>query len=260
MTRIASIDEGRGSTAVFLLHGVGGGKEAWPDTVAALVGAGYRAIAWDMPGYGGSDFFEPYSNQGLGEACAELIAGAGASRNVILGHSMGGMVAQEFVALHPGRIDGLILSGTSPAFGKPGGDWQRQFLASRFAPLDAGRGMAGLAPELVAAMIGSGADAAGAEAARRVMSGVPEATYRAALSAIVSFDRRENLGNIDVPTLCIAGEEDRNAMPSVMEKMAERIPGAQYVCLPRIGHIANLEAPAAFNALVLDFLQRHFPN
>jgi pimeloyl-ACP methyl ester carboxylesterase len=44
-----------------------------------------------------------------------------------------------------------------------------------------------------------------------------------------------------------------------MEKMAARIAGAGYVCMPGIGHIANLEAPAAFNALVLDFLQTHFP-
>ena len=62
-----------------------------------------------------------------------------------------------------------------------------------------------------------------------------------------------------MPTLCIAGENDRNAMPAVMEKMAARIPGAGYVCLPGLGHIANLEAPAAFTALVLDFLNTRFP-
>jgi pimeloyl-ACP methyl ester carboxylesterase len=260
MGRLASIDEGRGSTVVFLLHGVGGGKEAWPSTVAALVGAGYRAIAWDMPGYGGSEMIAPYDNAGLARALESLVDEAGAHRNVLLGHSMGGMVAQEAAALFPDKLHGLILSGTSPAFGKPGGDWQRQFLQSRFAPLDAGRGMAGLAPELVAAMIGRDAEAEGVALARSVMARVPEATYRAALSAIVTFDQRANLGNIRVPTRCIAGEDDRNALPEVMEKMARRIAGADYFCLPRIGHIANLEAPAAFNALALEFLEQHFPN
>ena len=260
MSTIATIDEGRGSTAVFLLHGVGGGKEAWPATIAALVAAGYRAIAWDMPGYGGSAMIDPYDNPGLARALETLIDASGARRNVILGHSMGGMVAQEAAVLFPHKLHGLILSCTSPAFGKPGGHWQRGFLQSRFAPLDAGRGMAGLAPDLVAAMIGRDAQAEGVALAQAVMSQVPEVTYRAALCAIVSFDRRAELGSIAVPTLCLAGEDDRNAMPSVMEKMARRIPGAQYLCLPRIGHIASLEAPAMFNAPVLDFLKRHFPS
>jgi pimeloyl-ACP methyl ester carboxylesterase len=44
-----------------------------------------------------------------------------------------------------------------------------------------------------------------------------------------------------------------------MEKMAARIPGARYVLLPRAGHLANLEQPAAFNAAVLEFLHTHFP-
>ena len=260
MGGIASIDEGRGSTAVFLLHGVGGGKEAWPTTIAALVAAGYRVVAWDMPGYGASDTIDPYDMAGLAGALEALVDGTGAHRNVILGHSMGGMVAQEAMAQFSDKLHGLILSGTSPTFGKPGGDWQRQFLQSRFAPLDAGRGMAGLAPELVAAMIGRDAEPEGTALARAVMSKVPEATYRAALSAIVAFDRRANLADIGIPTLCIAGEDDRNAVPEVMRKMAERIAGAEYRCLPRIGHIANLEAPVAFNALVLDFITRHFPN
>lgn len=256
---IATLARGQGDVAVFLLHGVGGGKDAWPHALDALAAAGYRAIAWDMPGYGGSEMISPYDNAGLAAACARMIEAAGARVNVVLGHSMGGMVAQELVAARPDLLHGLILSGTSPAFGRPGGDWQRQFLDSRFAPLDAGRGMAGLAPELVAGMVGPQAERPGVALAEAVMARVPEATYRAALSAIVSFDRRADLPAIAVPTLCIAGEHDRNAMPEVMQKMAARIPGARYLCLAGIGHLANLEAPAAFNAAVLEFLIDRFP-
>ena len=260
----ACLDMGDGDTAVFLLHGVGGGKEAWPDALKALVGAGFRAVAWDMPGYGASPGISPYDNTGLARALERLIDAIGANeangarRNVILGHSMGGMIAQEAVALFPQKIHGLILSGTSPAFGKPGGEWQQQFLQSRFAPLDAGRGMAGLAPELARGMMAPDAcDAAVAQAAA-VMSRVPEATYRAALSAIVSFNRLDNLVNIKVPVLCLSGAHDQNAAPFVMQKMAARIPGAEYLCMANAGHIANMEQPAEFNAIVLDFLQRHF--
>lgn len=254
----ASIDSGSGKTAVFLLHGVGGGKQAWPDTLKSLVGAGFRAIAWDMPGYGDSPGIIPYTNEGLARALEALIDHAGADTNIILGHSMGGMIAQEAVALLPQKIHGLILSGTSPAFGKPGGEWQNQFLQSRFAPLDAGRGMAGLAPELVRGMVAPDATQAAMNAAVDVMSRVPEPSYRAALSAIVSFNRLGNLGAINVPTLCLAGEHDKNAPPAVMEKMAAKISGAQYVCLPGVGHLANMEQPALFDTAVLAFLNQHF--
>ena len=255
----ACLDEGAGGTVVFLLHGVGGGKEAWPDAMKALVGAGFRAMAWDMPGYGASPAIRPFDNEGLVRALERLIDATGARRNILLGHSMGGMIAQEGVALFPEKIHGLILSGTSPAFGKPGGDWQQQFLQSRFAPLDAGRGMAGLAPELARGMMAPAVSDAVVAQAAAIMSRVPEASYRASLSAIVSFNRLENLANIQVPTLCISGEHDKNATPFVMEKMAARIPGAEYLCLKAAGHIANMEKPAEFNAAVLDFLQRHFP-
>ena len=254
------IELGLGDVAVFLLHGVGGRAGAWDKTMPVLADEGFRCIAWDAPGYGNSAMVDPYTTQLLAKALLALIDSVGAKRNVILGHSMGGMIAQEAIAMNPDLIHGLILFSTSPAFGRPGGDWQQNFLASRFAPLDAGQGMASLAPALVNSMVAPGlnADAPGVMAAISLMSSVPEATYRAALSAIVSFNRLDNLANIAVPTLCLAGEFDTNAPPAVMEKMASRIPNARYECLAGVGHLGNLEAPHAFNAAVLAFLTTHF--
>ncbi len=252
-------EQGTGDTAVFLLHGVGGGRQAWTQTLPALASHGYRAIAWNAPGYGGSALVEPYTTLELARALHKVIAHVGAGRNVVLGHSMGGMIAQEAVALEPCNIHGLILFATSPAFGKPDGDWQQQFLQSRFAPLDAGAGMAGLAPELVRLMFAPGASNIDMAAAVALMSGVPEATYRAALSAIVSFNRLDNLPHIKVPTLCLACELDKNAAPLVMEKMAARITGAEYACLPGVGHLGSMEQPDEFNSAVLKFLKQHFP-
>jgi 3-oxoadipate enol-lactonase len=56
--------------------------------------------------------------------------------------------------------------------------------------------------------------------------------------------------------LCLACEKDPNAPPAMMERMAAKIPGAQYVCLPGVGHLPNLESPAAFDAAVLGFLEK----
>ena len=258
-SRPVCLDAGGGDIAVFLLHGVGGGKEAWPDAMQALVGADFRAIAWDMPGYGGSPAITPYNNEGLARAVEALIDHVGAATNIILGHSMGGLIAQEAYAWLPQKIHGLILSGTSPSFGKPDGAWQQQFLQARFAPLDAGRGMAALAPELVRGMVGPNAGEAVIAQAAAIMARVPESSYRAALSAIVSFNRLDNLANIKVPTICIAGEHDKNASPGVMQRMAAKIRGAQYLCLPGAGHLANMEQPIAFNAAILAYLNQHFP-
>ena len=70
----------------------------------------------------------------------------------------------------------------------------------------------------------------------------------------MTFDERANLPNIEVPVLCLVGEHDRNAPPAMMERMAAKIPGARYVCLPGVGHLPNLETPAAFDAAVLALL------
>lgn len=259
MTLPVYLEQGEGDTAVFLLHGVGGGKEAWAHNQPVLAAGGYRTVAWDMPGYGDSQALSPCTNLGLAGTLKTLMAHIGAKRNVLLGHSMGGMIAQELTALHPSLVQGLVLYSTSPAFGKADGAWQQQFLQSRFAPLDQGLGMDGLAAKIVPAMFAPGADPERLAEAASLMSRVPTASYRAALSAIVSFNRLAALGDIAVPTLCLAGELDLNAPQTVVEKIASRISGAQYTCLPGVGHIANIEQPALFNSAVLAFLTHHFP-
>jgi len=249
---------GQGGTAVLLLHGIGGGRSIWADcvsgTAAAIAAAGCRAVAIDLPGYGGSANLGTPDMDGFVAAVQAVIDDIAAPRVVLLGHSMGGMVAQELVARTPRRVQGLVLACTSALFGKADGAWQQQFLAERLAPLDAGLGMAGMADRLVPGLVSPHAPAAAREHARDVMARVPETTYRAALRAIAGFDRREALSRIAVPTLMLAAEHDRTAPPDVMQRMAQRVPGAAYVCLPQAGHIANVEAPAAFNLAVVDFL------
>ena len=253
------VSAGSGGTAVYLLHGVGGGKEAWAVNLQPLADAGYRVIAWDQPGYGGSPLVDPYNVKNVAAALKQLIEHLGARRNILLGHSMGGMIAQETYAHFPALFNGLILSATSPAFGKPGGQWQQEFLRARFAPLDAGRSMASLADELVEGIVAPGSSDAVKRAMTSVMAEVPESTYRLAVTAIAAFDQRANLANIRVPTLVLSGEHDTTAAPAVMERMAARIPDAEYRQLPGVGHIASMERPEDFNRAVIAFLHQHFP-
>lgn len=249
-------------TAVLLLHGVGGGRSIWSDaasgTASAIARTGCLAVAMDFPGYG--DSAGQPTLAAMVDSVLAMATHIGARRLVLVGHSMGGMVAQELVAVAPGVVHGLVLACTSASFGKADGAWQAQFLAERLAPLDAGLGMVGMAKRLVPGMVSPLASATAANTAMEIMGRVPEATYRVALPAIAGFDRRAALAAIQVPTLLLAAEHDRTAPPEVMQRMATRVPAAEYLCLPGAGHIANVEAPDAFNAAVVTFLQRHFQN
>jgi pimeloyl-ACP methyl ester carboxylesterase len=249
---------GSGPT-VLMLHGIGGGHVAFAPQVETLAAAGYRAVAWDMPGYGHSAPIEPYTFKGLAQSCIDLIDALQCEHVVLLGHSMGGMVAQEVVARRPERVSRLVLCGTSAAFGKrtdgrSADAWAQQFIAQRTAPLDAGQSMAEVAQRLVPQMVGPGSLPEGLRLAEHCMAGVPAATYRRALDCLVTFDRQAALGAIAVPTLLIGGEFDRVAAPAVMKQMAEAIPDARYAELKGIGHLMNLEAPDDFDTLLLDFL------
>jgi 3-oxoadipate enol-lactonase len=250
---------GAGPT-VLMLHGIGGGHLVFAPQVETLASSGYRAVAWDMPGYGHSAPIEPYTFKGLAQSCIKLIEAllqADDQRRpgvILLGHSIGGMVAQEVVARRPELVSKLVLCGTSPSFGKPDGDWQQQFIEQRTAPLDAGKSMADLAELLVPQMVGPGSLPEGVRLATHCMAQVPPSTYRRALEALVTFDRRANLAQISVPTLLVAGEHDRNAPPAVMKKMAEAIPNSTYIEMRGIGHLQNLEAPDDFDGLLLNFL------
>ena len=250
---------GSGPTTVLMLHGIGGGHVAFAPQVETLAAAGYRAVAWDMPGYGHSAPIEPYTFKGLAQSCVDLIDALQCEHVVLLGHSMGGMVAQEVVARRPERVSRLVLCGTSAAFGKRSDGrsadaWAKQFIAQRTAPLDAGQSMAEVAQKLVPQMVGPGSLSEGVRLAEHCMAGVPAATYRRALDCIVTFDRQAALAGIGVPTLLVGGEFDRVAAPAVMKQMAAAIPRARYAELPGIGHLMNLEAPDEFDGLLLDFL------
>jgi pimeloyl-ACP methyl ester carboxylesterase len=254
MTAVPAFTTLGGGPTVLMLHGIGGGHLSFAPQVETLAVAGYRAVAWDMPGYGHSAPIEPYTFKGLAQSCVQLIESLQSKTVVLVGHSMGGMVAQEVVARRPDLVSRLVLCGTSPAFGRPDGDWQRDFISQRTAPLDAGKSMADLAETLVPQMVGPGSLPEGVRLATHCMGMVPAATYRRALECIVTFDRRANLANINVPTLLIAGEHDRNAPPSVLKKMADAIPRSTFIEMKGIGHLQNLEAPDEFDGMLLNFL------
>ena len=241
---------------LLFLHGIGGAARAWRGQLEAFSGR-YRAMAWDMPGYGGSAPLAAVSIAALADALRDFLQQVGATKPILVGHSIGGMIVQQLLATNPGIASAVVLAQTSPAFGKPDGDWQKSFIDARLGPLDRGETMVSLAPALVGELVGDDPDESGMKLARDCMASVPEATYRATMLALLGFDQRNALRNIAVPTLLLSGSRDNNAPAPMMAKMATYIPSAQYVELEGVGHLANLERPDAFNAALDQFLKAH---
>ena len=215
-------------TPVIFLHGIGGGARSFAPQIASFASAGYQPVALDLMGYGAREPVEAMSFAALAEDVEFAISESGLKGAVLVGHSMGGMVVQTMLRRKPEAYRAAVLSCTSPAFGNPAGDFQKKFVADRLEPLDTGYTMADVAPATMRGMMGPNADPAGA--------------------ALFVEEYAK------VPVLCLAAELDRNAPPPVLEKMAAKIPGARYVCLPGLGHMPNLEAPPAFDAAIFNFL------
>lgn len=239
-------------TPLVFLHGVGGGHHAWEAQLPYFSAQGYPSHAWDQPGYGHSPIVEPYDLEQVSASLARLIEAVGEGEPVVLiGHSMGGLIAQETYARHPQLIKALALCFTSPAFAGGGSEFTKQFIAARIGPLDQGKTMAQIAAQLIPTM------GSNSKLAEQIMAGVPPDTYRKAVRLLTTFDRRKELANIKVPTLVLAGSDDKTAPPAMMEKMANRISGAEYVLLRGCGHLGPMDQPGTFNDALLRFLKNH---
>jgi len=241
-------------TPICFISGIGADARLF-ELVTARLEPAYECIGWDLPGYGKTPLRGPYGFADLVRRLADDLDALGHDRAFVLGHSLGGMVALEFACTYSERLEGLILSGTTPAFGSRDGAFEASFLASRLGPLDSGAGMADLARAAPAELLGS---RAGPDAARRteiLLAEVPEAAFRQAIACLVTFDRREALQEIATPTLLIAGEEDRNAPLRTMERMAASLPRAAIEVLRGVGNMAPLEAPEAFAQAVRYFIE-----
>ncbi len=247
---------GHGPT-VLMLHGSGGGFRSFAPQVEALASLGFRGVAWSMPGYGLSAPIEPYSFMGLAASCAHLIEAlmADAPRHsvALVGHGMGGMLAQEVAVRRPDLVHQLVLVATAPAV-LPGDGYDR-YASEGLRWLDEERDMFRTADTLLPRLVSPGALPEGVQLATFCQTQVHAATWRRALEAMRGFDRRGALGQIAAPTLLVAGEHDRVAPPETMDAMAHAIPGARLLTLRAAGHLPHLEQPDAFDEALVDFLR-----
>ena len=259
MSRVHYLEKGQGPTIVFL-HGIGTDSEGFLLQLEFFADAGYRAVAWDMPGYGKTAPLDKITFLRLAELLHQLLDDLNVPSVHLVGHSIGGMIAQQFSRTGQNRLITMTLAQTSPAFGNKGGDFQKKFVADRLRPIQEGKSMADIVEEVLPGLIGTAPDPAGLSLARTCMGKVPSDSYVALVNCLVTFEGRDHLPLITVPTLVLAGEHDTNAPKVMMEKMSQKIPGAEFAVISGVGHLAPLEKPDTFNQVVLDFLARYNRN
>ena len=239
---------------VLCLHGIGGDRTSFADQLGQL--GGRRVIAWNMPGYGGSDPLMQMDFAALSGAVVALLDALGIATVHLVGQSIGGMIAQEVAIRSSDRVASLGLIATTPAFGGRDDSFKQAFVAARLGPLDAGADMATLAQQAIPAIIGPAASAEMRQLAIAAMGRIDETAFRQVVSCLVTFNRRADQHRISQPCCLIAGSHDTNSPARVMAKMADGLANATFHIVDQAGHLVNSESPETVNAILTAFFNR----
>jgi len=246
---LAYLDTGGTKPAVLLLHGAYLSKREWRAQTAGLCSR-FRIIAPDLRAHGDSGRQgRPYSVQQFARDIETLLDSLGVEHAHVCGHSLGGMVAMQLACTRPERVRSLVLAETSygtsstrveatlsawsrPLFRRASLRWQARMFAQTLSKHT---------PELHAYLeeeILKYADDRG--------------TYDGIWDAVLAFDGRARLAGIHRPSLVVVGERNRQTHRQG-RAISSLIPGARLKVLPAAGHMLNMDQPAAFNDLLLDF-------
>ena len=239
---------------VLCLHGIGGDHTSFADQLAQL--GERRVIAWNMPGYGGSDPMVQMDFAALSGAVIALLDELGIEDVHLVGQSIGGMIAQEVAIRVPTRVASLGLIATTPAFGGRDDSFKQAFVTARLGPLDAGVDMATMAEQAIPAIIGPSASADMRQIAVDAMGCIDETVFRQVISCLVTFNRRDDQHRITQPCCLIAGSHDTNSPAQIMAKMADGLANATFHIVDQAGHLVNSEYPDIVNAMLTDFFNR----
>ncbi len=242
-----------GGPVIVLTHGLGGNLESWQPTAEALEDS-YTVLRWDVRGFGRSD--RPHGPVDPNAWAADrdaLLGHLDIPSAVIVGISMGGVVAQRFALDFPERTRALILMSTTSEVG----DWARKGWLER-ARLVEEQGMAAVLTEgpslsyakAYAEKHAAEIRAAAEESARR---NDPQC-YAAAARAVSAYNFTAELGRLHMPALVLQGLDDSLTPPGGGVILARAIPGARLELIEECGHPIPAEQHETMLALMGDFL------
>jgi len=236
--------------ALVFVHGYLGGGQQWVEQVRVF-GTQFQVITPDLPGFGANNTaITPDSIRGLAMNVLGQLDKLGVHHFHLVGHSMGGMIAQEMVALAPERVDRLVLYGTGPVGLMPG----------RFETIDESRcaiherGVETTGERISATWFLHGESGQGYGLCAELALQASEQAALAGLTAMEHWSGVAALAEIKSPTLVLWGDLDRAYLWPQPEQLWHGITGAQLAVIPGCSHAVHLEKPQLFNAVLADFL------
>ncbi|MGI8983110.1 MAG: alpha/beta fold hydrolase [Acidimicrobiales bacterium] len=258
------VGAGEGGRPLMLVHGFTATSDELAGVMEPLAGMGWHVVAPDLRGHGRSD-----SPTDAGAYSLELMAGdvvaladrLGWGRFTLLGHSMGGGIAQLVALDHPQRLRALVLASTF--HGPVPGITAELVELGRWVV--AASGMEGLADAMAARRSESPESVAAFERLQEAVPGYAEASRARLVSTspdmwaamaprfVSQDDRLDRLAGLEVPTSVIVGELDAT-MGDDCRRLAATIPGAELTVIAGAGHVPQLERPDAWWAAVSGFL------
>ncbi|MDQ4089844.1 MAG: alpha/beta hydrolase [Actinomycetota bacterium] len=260
------VEAGEGGRPVMLVHGFTANAGEVAGILGPLVDCGWHAVAPDLRGHGRSNRptqRDAYSFELLADDVVALADDLGWDRFALVGHSMGGAVAQLIALDHPERLTGLVLASTF--HGPVPGITLELVELGRWVVREAG--MSGLAdamearraenPESVAAVerLQETRPGYAEESRARLVATSPDMWMALAPRFVDQEDRLERLARLQVPTAVIVGDLDSTFLDDC-RRLAATIPGSQLTVIQGAGHVPQVEQPDAWWAAVAGFLDR----
>jgi len=237
--------------ALLFLNSLGTDLRIWDKLVPHFAGR-YQIIRYDKRGHGLSD--APPGPYQLSDHTADLtglLDQMGLGKAVLVGNSVGGMIALDFASRHPERVEALILCDTAAKIGTAD-YWHERITAVR------SQGIAPLAEAILSRWF-SPAFANQQPAAYRgyynMLTRTPQEGYAATCEAIRDADLREQVGQIQAPALVLCGAEDEATPPGLVRELAEELGNGRFALIAHAGHIPSIEQPATMAARIDGFLQ-----
>lgn len=244
---------GRGDSVLFL-HGSPGDSRTWGPQIRGLADE-FTVIAWDMPGFGGSDDPpETFTLADYADCAAGFVTALGLESVDVVGLSFGGGLALQLYDRYPTIPRSLTLVGAYAGWaGSLPADVfeQRRKLYHRLAEMTPEE----FVGELLPTMFTSSPPAEAVDEFGEAILGTHPSALRVTATAFATADLRDVLSRVRVPTLLVYGDEDIRAPLYVADAMHSGIRGSKLVVVEGVGHVVNVEAPDRFNAELREFLR-----
>lgn len=233
--------------ALVLIHGHGLDLTIWDDLVRHL--PHHRILRFDLRGHGQSDCpAPPYKIGNLIRDTERLIDHFTLRETVVLGHDLGGLIAQGLAVKRLDQVRGLILANSAAKIGHAGlwRDYSARVEAS---------GLKTLSDLMMQRWLGrKWQEHPALPRLRALFESTPREGWLGAAAALTSGDFYETTATLRLPLLAIAGGNDGVTPADLMRETADLVPGHRFAVLPSTGHVPMIEAPAAFAQSVAEFL------